>query len=269
MDFVTIEFRSIMVLLAILNFFLAFFAESVIVDYIVFIKLKEWLKNRTSAQTLYDKIWNQTKTTDWLPRPDDDQIVFDSQDDKSGDQYIDSCQYHGSVRFSNQKLNGYTNNGLVGDDDNGTIKSNHDEHGTKTETIIEINNQMRSKSSPSESGICVLSPVSAPVSPGSRFDTFCYDGSDPLAAATISKPIYKSISNIPFDTNDQVINLIDDVHGSSSSDFNLNGHNNHGKHNQGFIGNEPSLILIDNQETLDEDSDVKPVLNGNSSDVLI
>lgn len=265
MDFVTIEFRSIMVLLAILNFFLAFFAESVIVDYLIFIRLKEWLKNRTSAQTLYDKIWNQTMTTDWLPRSDDDQIIID-HDGKGDDMFIDSCQYHGSVRFSNhgsRKMNGYTNTGLVGEDDDGQIRTNHD--GTRSETIIEIN--QRSKSSPSESGICVLSPVSAPVSPGSRSPPFGFghhnhDGqsSDIMAA---SATIYKSIPIIPtFDTN-QIINIGDGGgdHGTSPSSA-------QGKYNQGFVANEP-LVVIDNQETRNEDSDVRPVLNGNSSDVLI
>lgn len=37
------------------------------VDYLIFIKLKEWIKTKTSKETPYDKIFNETHTTNWLP----------------------------------------------------------------------------------------------------------------------------------------------------------------------------------------------------------
>lgn len=261
MDYVDINFRAIMVLLAVLNFILAFFAESVIVDYLVFIKLKEWLKEKTSSQTMYDKIYNQTKNTDWLPRLfNDDDIIFDTCE-KGGDDMINSCQLHGSVRFNKSgsagKLNGYTNTALINEDDH---------HGdgritNQVEVLIDMNN--RAKSSPSESGICIMSPVSAPVSPGSRSPTNIgpYNGSN-----IGTKPLYKSISNIPSDTNNQIMNS--EGHSQSSDEIVMDGSENHGKHNSGFVRSD-SLVLIDNQETRDEETDLKPILNGNSSDVLI
>ena len=254
MDYVDINFRAIMVLLAVLNFFLAFFAESVIVDYLIFIRFKEYLRKMTSSQTMFDKIFNQTRNTDWLPKPYDHMMYDPELGGKSGD-LINSCQVHGSVRFTNSmgKLNGYTNTALDNEDDD-RIK-NRDNN--QIETIIDINH--KTKSSPSESGICIMSPMSAPASPPSNY--IPQNESDlPILQ---SKPVYKSMSNIPFDTNG-IIDLGEEtqsVHGFVSE-------TQLGTNNPGFVRND-SLVLIQNEETRDEDSDGKPILNGNSSDVLI
>ncbi|CAG2164446.1 unnamed protein product [Oppiella nova] len=67
---IPINFRLLMVLLAIAHFILAFFAESFIVDYLVFKKLRKWFPSLVPSESLYKKIDNETKlSTRWLPNP--------------------------------------------------------------------------------------------------------------------------------------------------------------------------------------------------------
>ena len=92
---VSMRFRVMMLCLAVINFVLAFLLEvreredtilslrslillslqAFLVDYFIFIKVKEWLRKITASETTFEKIYNQTKTTDWLPIPCHDSFV--------------------------------------------------------------------------------------------------------------------------------------------------------------------------------------------------
>jgi hypothetical protein len=101
---VDMNFRYIIVGLAAINFILAFFAESFVVDYLIFIKLKEWLKTKTSKETPYDKIFNETRSTNWLPSADSFVNTICSveveADPKHGKQIAAFQQKNGFVHFS-------------------------------------------------------------------------------------------------------------------------------------------------------------------------
>src|SRR5689334_6089474 len=51
-----------------------FYFQSFLVDYFVFIKVKEWLQKITRSETTFERIYNKTKTTDWLPTPSLDSL---------------------------------------------------------------------------------------------------------------------------------------------------------------------------------------------------
>ncbi|XP_054165291.1 polyamine-transporting ATPase 13A3-like isoform X2 [Oppia nitens] len=68
--YVPYNFRILMVLLAVAHFILAFFAESFIVDFLVFKKLRKWFPSLSPSESLYKEIDNETKhNTRWLPNP--------------------------------------------------------------------------------------------------------------------------------------------------------------------------------------------------------
>jgi len=128
------RFRFIMVALALINFLLSFVAESFIVDYIVFLKLKEWVKSKGPSTLPYDKIYNETHNLNWL-KP-----------------YQRSYASTGELNDnSNQKITAYeTKNGYVKFGGDVIYKNNVDGNG---------------RTSPAESGVYVNSPASAPLTP--------------------------------------------------------------------------------------------------------
>jgi len=98
---VKLEFRYAMVILAIINFVLAFATEAFIVDYLVFAKYKEWLRSRsTHNRQPYDKIYSETQNINWLPTPKSYQTISEINENSTQKNVASFESKNGFVRFS-------------------------------------------------------------------------------------------------------------------------------------------------------------------------
>jgi len=185
LDGVTYEFRYLMVFLAVINFGLAFFAEAFIVDYIIFVKVKEWVKTKTSSETLYDKIFNETHSTNWLPNSSSFSSYAEVNDNASN-----------NLNAFNHKIE-FVNFAEESGDVRPSVSCN----------------VSPSKTSPPESGICVSSPASAPLSPALSSMSGNQDS------------LYRSASTIPClehdETNEQPKSFTNSYKSCNGNDFYL------------------------------------------------
>ncbi|KAI1285508.1 Polyamine-transporting ATPase 13A3 [Halotydeus destructor] len=128
---VEMSFRYLLVGFAVINFVLAMFAESFIVDYLVFAKAKEWLKAKSSPKRPYEKICKETQGVKWLP----------------SSSYMSTTEMTETPTSKAKRLEPTKETGYVDLDGDNEIAKFH------------------TMPSPTESGIFFASPISNPVIP--------------------------------------------------------------------------------------------------------
>ncbi|KAI1285209.1 Polyamine-transporting ATPase 13A3 [Halotydeus destructor] len=69
LDGVPLSFRYVLVGFVAANFVLAMLFESFIVDYLVFMKSRDWLSSKSSKKLPYDRLYDETQNLNWLPSP--------------------------------------------------------------------------------------------------------------------------------------------------------------------------------------------------------
>lgn len=185
--------------------------QSLIVDYIVFLKFKEWLKTKMSSATPYDKIYNETRNTNWLPTSTSSAALVVGNN-------------LGAASPKNRVVALETKNGFV----NFSSSRTEDNNGTSHQSAKTSGDASPCKTSPSESGICVASPASQTLSPGEVSVDVPLDDESGHQEVEPGQ-LFKSIAAIPLNDNNftkgdaqNVTSFSSPNKSCNSSDFYLN-----------------------------------------------
>ena len=137
-------------------------------DYLVFIKLKEWLRKITSSETTFEKIFKQTKSTEWLPSPSLSDGKICSPRGRPLTSISGSIKSSKTSMPSKMEENGFVH--YINEVEHETCFDGHVSPKTdvKTPEHHAENRLENSRTSPSESGICVNSCNSILLSPEIR-----------------------------------------------------------------------------------------------------